>query len=477
MAELSLAIVGVALAWKGILDFGEIIRKITDDDVSRREGLWLKLQVSQYRLKDWGQVWGINRADGRFHHFEPARKDLIATIVFRLKDSRYQALERLKTRYGLLEDKQDQNVTAPKDGFTRLLARIKSAPQTIKDKTVWLARDKEKISDLVNETIELHELLQYLTYGSESFIIRSVPGVRSAPSLTEGLRDLDQNGRESAVVFHRSLAASSGSPSLQVDEQTLASYSTKTIASTRQAGHLQQQIDHAFDFYGDLRIPEIIAEWWNDSRSRLLILETPDIADDHTSTFTCSLVFYLVSCHRLVYTFGENSEGPDAQFFDMLKTFILSMVSLQGTQSQPARPLPFGVSEIGDMRMDESNVQQLAEVFKDLILDLSPNPGMRFLIIIDGLNIYDGQETGSYMRNQRSFYRNLQEFCNRAEDGRDVVVKVLIGCKGHAMTLYNCVNPESVVDLTSVLAGSTRLVQDLALKMDQPNVTGDPVSC
>ena len=91
MAELTLAIVGVVAALKSIVDFGELMTKVTDNDARRREVLWLRLQVSQCRLKDWANHWGVDRIDGEFHHFDPAWKELIMTIIFRLRDSRQKA--------------------------------------------------------------------------------------------------------------------------------------------------------------------------------------------------------------------------------------------------------------------------------------------------------------------------------------------------------------------------------------------------
>ncbi len=267
MAELSLAIAGIVLAWKGIVDFGELMTKIMNDDARHREGLWLKLEVSQYRLKDWGDDWGVDRIDGKFHGFEAARKELIMKIIFRLHDSRLKALERLRDRYGLAAEEDDQEGVGAKDRLSRLIDRVKTTSKKVKDKSMWLAHDQGIIPDLVNETVELHEHLQYLTYGSGSFIRKALSHVQSAPSLEVGLRQLEHGGRTSTQEFNHSLVSSSSSPTLvedQMDEQTLASFAIKTIGSSRQAEQVKSQIELAFHFQGDSRIPEIISDWWND---------------------------------------------------------------------------------------------------------------------------------------------------------------------------------------------------------------------
>lgn len=466
MAELSLAIIGAVAAWKSIIDFGDLITKLTDDDARRREGLWLGLQVSQYRLKDWGDDWGFDRVDGRFHHFEPARKELIMKIIFRLRDSRHTALERLRNRYGLSANQNDQETMGAKDPLSRLIITMKTASKKVKDKSIWLAHDQETISDLVSETIKLHEYLQYLTYGSGRFILKSLPSVQSAPALEVGLQQLEHSGRQSAHHFQHSLTNPPNSPTCSMDEQTLASYAIKTIASSRQAGHVHEHIDRAFHFHGDARIPEIISDWWHDERSRLLILETSDIAGDHTAASTCSLVYYLTSCYKLVYSFQEDSAArPGQKFFQMLKTLILSAVSLQGDQAQQTTPFPFRVEEMESMPMSDRTIKQLTELFNDALLGLSSKPCTHILVIIYGLEVCEGEKNSSYILHFQSFFQNLQRTCNQTQNSRKTTVKILVGCKGHAMTLYDCVEPESIADLTSHPTASTSLMQELALKL------------
>lgn len=472
MAELALAIIGAVAAWKSIIDFGDLITKLTDDDARRREGLWLGLQVSQYRLKDWGDDWGVDRADGRFHNFEPARKQLIMKIIFRLRDSRQKALERLRTRYGLSANQSDQEVIGAKDSFSKLITTVKTASKRVKDKSTWLAHDQEVISDLVSETVELHGYLQYLTYGSGAFIQKSLPIVQSAPSLEEGLQHLERSGRQSTQEFQHSLTGpptSPTSPICSMDEQTLASYATKTIASSRQAGQVHEQIDRAFHFHGDSRIPEIISDWWHDQQSGLLVLETPDIAEDHTAAFTCSLVYYLTSCHKLVYGFQreDSTATPDQEFFQMLKTLVLNVVSLQGDQAQQTTPLPLALADVESMRMTDKTIQQLTNLFKDMLLNLSSKVHMRILIIIYGLEICEGEEDKNRILQVQYFFRNLQKICNKPHNGREATVKILLGCKGHAMTLYDCVERESIADITNHPTGTTSLMQELALKLNE----------
>lgn len=123
--------------------------------------------------------------------------------------------------------------------------------------------------------------------------------------------------------------------------------------------------------------------------------------------------------------------------------------------------------------MNDKTMQRLVELFKDILFELSNGPGMRILLIIDGLEACECEEIDNYRSHLRSFFRNLQVICDQDQAGSNAVVKVLLGYKGHAMTLYDCVKAEDIVDVTSLPTSSTSLMQDLALKLNDIGSQGD----
>ncbi|CAJ2504831.1 Uu.00g122250.m01.CDS01 [Anthostomella pinea] len=468
MAELVLGIAGVVLAWKGIMDFGELILKLTDNDTRRREGLSLRLEVSQYMLKDWGDYWGVDKDDGGFHRFEPARKELIFKIIFRLHESRLKALKVLRKRYNLpIKDDEDDG-TGAANRLSRMVDRVKGSSKTLKDKGVWLAHDQSEIIDLVNETMELHENLQYLTYGSHKFIRDTASEIQAPVVIDVGMENMMDHkdvppSPRSAVALVPPI-----SPEPTLDEQTLASYATKSIASTSKAGRIQYHIDRAFHFYGDDRIIEAVCTWWNDDEPGVLVIEAPDDGDDETSVLTCVVVYYVASCQRLIYSFSPDSrENADVQFVEMLRTLILSMLTMGGSQQFNELPLPSDMLIMENTELNVATIKQLIGLFHQVLNALVTGQDRRVLLVIDGLERVGAGNLSSLVR---SFVDGLRPSCISNEASHlKATVKILLGFRGHALVLYGSVGDQDLVDLTDCPTQTTNIMHELAVGMHKRN--------
>ncbi|KAK0630301.1 hypothetical protein B0T17DRAFT_218133 [Bombardia bombarda] len=475
MAELGLAILGVAFAWKNILDFGELVSKLTDDDARRREGLSMKLAVSQFRLKDWGDYWGIDRNDGKFHAFDQGRKELIVKLIFRLHDSRHKALKKLRryfepeTTEGGLDDKDTADVQSQ---FSRILKKVKDASDRGLDRGRWLIHDQNTVSDLVNETVELCGELQHLTSGSDMFILSILPSINSA-TVT---RDWDKTTAKPSQSPFNSPPRKPWTDSHSVDEKTLASDATKTLFSSQQAAHVQEQMEQAFYFHGDDRVPQAISQWWNDDWSSILLLETPEISEDTTSAFTCALVYYLVPCHKLIYTLrsmNHTQQTPQQsaiQLTEMLRTLILSMISMRGN-----RPLSTSLpDDIAHPSFDRRTVsldvlEQSIVAFQNLLQELVTVADKRILLIVDGIEHIDSNDSDSPLSHLVcSFISGLQDICDAEPGSGRALLKVLLGCKGHAHTVSSCLGGHSIVDITdsSMSDQTASIMQELSLRLD-----------
>ncbi|KAI1260383.1 hypothetical protein F5Y18DRAFT_256576 [Xylariaceae sp. FL1019] len=457
MAELALGVVGIALAWKGILDFGELVLKLAANDERRREGLSIQLEVSQYMLRDWGDYWGIDRDDGRFHRFEPSRKELIMKIVFRLHESRMKAMQTLNNRYsGLPRDSEGNNDGAEKR-LGRMVDRVRAASKRAKDKGTWILQDESEITDLVNETKQLHESLQHLTHGSTSYIIdmisrqkyiHPVPSRKNSFKLAPIVPDTDDFLADSL-------------PYAENDEQTLASEATMSIISAYQSGLIQDRIDRAFHFHGDARIPELLFPWWDDNQASLILLETPDQPNDVTGTTTCALVYYLAECNKLIYAFeSDASVEPTRQFTDMLRTLLIRMATLCEDHKAGALPLPKYVAHLEKELTDDRTIQDLISQFCQVLEALVLKSRSRLLLILDGLERIGASEDCDLTKLTQIFISNIRSICDRA--GCRSLLKVLLCCKGHALELYPYIGDESIADITDYPLQEVSLIQELA---------------
>jgi hypothetical protein len=462
MAELVLGIAGVALAWKGILDFGKLISKLTDNDTRQRDILAIKLESSQHALKDWGDYWGVERNNGRFHSFETSRKELIMKIIFRLRDSRSSALKRLKDRYGISTGEDDEDDMERDSGkrLSKMVDRVVAAAKKGKEKSLWLLNDRVLVTELVEETMELYTVLQTLTSMSTKVLCANLTAYHDVQSLQSGLTNLEHKSKEEVQGQRYNAQRESFDDGL--DHQTLASFASKSITSSEQAERVQRYIDQSFHYHGDARVPEIIGPWWNDAQADIMILEVPDNAEDRTSTSALVLLYYLVDCHKLIFVLdSETDKRPLQQFHDMLRTLIQSLVSLRGNKPLHGITLPLSITDMENAAVDTTTMQQLVVVFHELLHDVLTDCDRRVLLIIDGLELLNLDTDDSLGHLLSSFVSGLRKICNMPSYQSKAVLKALLGYKGHATTLYDCVGVTDVVNLTDRATRETCMMEDL----------------
>lgn len=457
MAELFLGITGVVLAWKGILDFGDLLLKISEDDSRQREGLSIRLQVSQYLLKDWGDTWGIDRNDGKFHTLEPSRKELIMKIIFRLHDSRLKALEVLKNRYKLPGNQTEEDDDSKADHrLSRMVDRVKGASKRMRDKGNWLTHDRSEIRNLVCETMELHENLQYLTYGSPKFISHAAFDNQFA--IQAGLSRMENEDSKPSTVTEKSAKSDLHVRTIDLDEQTLASYATKSIVSANQAARITQQLNRSFYFYGHSCIPEKVYMWWNDELHDIMLLEVTELAEDDTSSCTCALVYYLAPGLKLIYSLDSDSlVEPERQFVEMLRTLTIRMLTLGDLDQFSGISLPPAVIEMENEPPSIDTIQQLITAFHQILEILASRCEARILFVIDGVDYIGATGSDPLASLLQSFVSGFKATCSTSQ------VKILIGCKGHATSLYDVVEDQGIVDITDCPMRTLNIMHELAV--------------
>lgn len=158
MADMATGIIGVVLAWKGIVEFGRLISRLTDDDDRERNVPAIRLESYQQLLQDWGEHWGVDREDGRFHGLERARKELVIKIIFQLRDSRVEAIRRLRKRHGMFNE-EDRKLEVHEGRLSRMIESFVASAQRSRKKARWLMGDDILVAKLVDETMQLHSLL------------------------------------------------------------------------------------------------------------------------------------------------------------------------------------------------------------------------------------------------------------------------------------------------------------------------------
>jgi hypothetical protein len=468
MAELAIGILGISLAWKGIIDFGKVISRLTDCDNRERYILAIGLESSQLILKDWGDYWGVDRADGRFHHLEETRKNIVMEIIFQLHDSRERAIKRLRKSHGLFkkEEEEEEGCNARGDRLSRLVESFVGTAQKNKKKIRWISGDDKLVSTLVEETMKLHGWLDRLTSMSINFLATHFDTPRDARSLELRLENVEHLMREQVltrvVISNRPCAASVTPSDDAIDDKTLAGYATDSIMSSKQRECILENIDRSLDYYGDVRVSEKVTAWWNDVCSDILILELPDEADSQTAMSICVLLYYFTKCHKLIFVFDAQSrEESVRQFLSMIRTFIQNLVSLRGNKPLDGLPLPMNIADMDAQDLDTSAIQHIVRFFHGLLRDTLESGDQRVLLVVSGLDVNGSNDCG-FIQLVQMFISGIQDVCDSQINGQGVIFKALFTHRGYASSLYDCVKVTSFADLTDHASRVGSLAEDLA---------------
>jgi hypothetical protein len=448
MAELALGIVGLALAWKGVMDFAELIGKLMEDDAWTQEGLALRLRVSNEVLGQWGEYWEITKGNGRFQTLPTTTRQLIADIIFRLRDSRATAQTRLSLYYGIATDKEGTSNDDSRNKTSKLLDRIKSVSKSVKNKTVWLTSDRELVTRLVEETMTLYEQLQQLTFMSPKFLMSILPILHSTAAAGIDIRGIGTKVEEPSQDLYRKASQSTSikQSEFSMDMQTRASFEAKSIASSIQADRVRQLIEQAYFREGDGRITDAIGEWWGDHHSGILVIEGQDMSEDVTDTFV--LLYSLVTCPKLIYSLDPESKKDRLErFVDMLRILVQGLVCLGTDDMFSGIPYTFNTAEADSP--DMKAVQRYVDFLLSLLDRYTSCCDKPVLLVIDRMDLVIPDWDNELSELVRHLVSGLQKLCNEISSRPSVSMKVLLGYNPCARIVPKCVsNPRHVVDLT-----------------------------
>lgn len=468
MAELAISIAGIPLAWKGILDFGKLILTLMDDDIRRRDVLAIRLETCQHALKAWGELWGINCPEGKFHSFEPSRKQLISRIVYYLRDSRDRATVRLKERYGCHANSQDITMSeSAGKAQSRISSKLKGTSKRMKEKALWVMVDQSSISILVAETFELLKCLKYLCSMSKAMLDKDTAIFRSdflGASSSTILGNLPQGPQVDQAIAGDISNLMVQQPGPDADGQTLAAYATMPIRSSRMAAAVQEDIERALYFHGDVRVPEAIGIWWRDSSSGILALETPDSATDRTANSACVLTYYLATCQKIIHVFepGCTSRSLE-QFSDMLRNLMETMLSMRVNRPLENVSEPLAIHDSSKEPATTATVHEWILACHGLLQNLLNCCDEKILLVIEGASLVEFNDGGDVSILLQSFISGLQEMCNKVNPNTPAGLKILLGFKGHVPAIYKCMDERYVCDFTDFACRKTNMRQQLAL--------------
>ena len=324
------------------------------------------------------------------------------------------------------------------------------------------------MASLVKETFDLHKCLKTLTFMPASALINHLETLRSPEAVQQGLMQLEQKLRDQIQLKCCPEACPYGtlaSPDTDLEKNTLVGLTTKFITPSKQAEDIQKTISGALHKHGDSRVVEAISIWWNDELSRILVLEGQDDADDATSTHACALLYYLVSCYKLIYVFKMHLDTPATECFgEMLLSLVRNLISLHKDDTLQGLSFPPGLPDLSQVNMGPEKIKHLVTLFLELLEGLVGVSDKQVLIVIDGWEqIIDCSALTSPIQ---EFLSGIHSICKKNDYPGQAMLKILLGCKGHATIMYNCVGIDDVADLTDHATRTSALSQELALAVN-----------
>jgi len=470
MAELALAIAGIALTWKNILDFGKLIMDLLGDDDWERRGLLYNLKTKDILLKDWGDYYGVDRDSGTFHNFAPQRKEFILKVIFRLHDSRMRAFKILSERYALSGVDDDEyegpDLSRKAKGFARMIDKAKTVSKKTKDKGMWLSHDQRAVKELIDDADEQYRHLKELTFESIPFILSVISSQQGRHSHQDDLvvlqtRAKQENQRELDHLRKTSTPKIEEEGS-ETDRATAVSYATQSIASCNQAERVRELVNEGYAMFVDTRIIEGIHDWWLDEDSGSLVLETPYVVGESTSAVACAVVYYLTSCHKLIYIFDpEEQQSSFIQLAEMVKTMTMMLMYLAGDSIDPS-DMPSRDGNTDPMTMGEGDLRLAIGTFEKLVDQFVGRADRCLLIIIDGLDDLVDQSTDVPVL---TTIRLLLQSLARISTGRAArrpTVKILMGCKGAATVISEYVEDTAVLTVMDRPRRKENIMEGLA---------------
>lgn len=470
MAELALAIAGVALTWKNILDFGVLIMDLLADDDWERRGLLFNLKTKDFLLKDWGDHYGVDRDNGAFHKFEPQRKEFLLKVIFRLHESRMRAFKILQENYSLSveddEEYQSHNLSRRAKGFARMIDKAKTVSKKTKDKGRWLSHDQRAVKELIDDADEQYRHLKELTFESIPFMMSVIGSQEASQTLRDKLVVLETRAKQENQKELDHLRKNPSSPihdeNPHRDRGTSINYATQSIASCNQAERVRELVNEGYALFVDTRIIERVHDWWMDEGSGSLVLETPYPEEDNVSAVTCATVYYLASCHKIIYVFDpEDRKPPYLQLAEMVST-VTMMLTYLATESIAAGDVPLPDGTIYSIAACTENVQSAIGAFEELVNHFITRTDQCLLIIIDGLDELVDQITDELVLSViRSLLQSLARICG-IRPAEHPVVKILLGCKGAATVVSDYVQDTEVLNVMDRAPRKENIMEGLA---------------
>lgn len=401
MADLALGAAGVALAWKGIIDFCELVAKVLHDDAKDRRALILRVKFVRMTFEDWGTKFGVGDPKGEFAAFDDNRKKLIVDLLHAQLEQSVEIESKLQ-KY----DRQSRS-NAGVSPFGRSISSARDKLRKSADKAMWVAIDEKAVADMI-ENLErlsrsLLDLTQMWQLSQQTHGRLSIDQIKAV--FKDELKGLDHMWRTAQ------------SQNNTVDDRDAARLAvTGTLRDIEPIAVLERVELFALKVFLepiDSSVSKELQQWYFHDTTTFICAETSFDSDHDASALACAELYALADQPKLIYIPDRLSilDGK-LTLADMLESLTRQAVHhLTRHKQAVSLPAPVPQRDVSDHEM-RGESQILMALLSQILDHQKP-----LLLAIESLELMSLANPGIFGAAEH-FVRSLRTVADNSANGR-----------------------------------------------------------
>ncbi|ETN38496.1 uncharacterized protein HMPREF1541_06531 [Cyphellophora europaea CBS 101466] len=498
-AELPLAIAGVVLAWKGILDMADVLITLCRDDDQDRSFLHLRVKVARSFFASWGEYHGISEevervgnGDGQgeattlLARCSDSDRELIREVMAAFVRETEGVMERLG-RYaggvGGVKSGSKGGGNADKEAFRKAAREMRLRVKKGFRKVPWNVKDRKAVEEYVEKMESTQKMLRKLTYFEmlPKHVCPQVPlnasgrvavshdsnrmpmdggqAVSASDHICEFCISHDLQSSRKSNASSVTLAAGDSKGLYEVDLISRVADSVRDIDDF----HLMDRVQHlALEaHYTDVRhdLCDRLNEFWQMQDSTILKIETAWDPTDGNNDLCAAALYACAEQPKLIYIWDNESkmEAASTQLaklvYSLLKQCLVG--DFAGALTDMSSLQEFDGIRI-DIDSEKADSLQAAVEFIELILAHSwKTIGLKssLLIVLSGLEHLPNE--GEYGEVSRALVRAVcSAYEKRLSENQATKVLVLTQGRGRVLQEFDAKWEVKPLDGLGLLPGN-----------------------
>lgn len=411
-AELPLAIAGVALAWRGIVDVVDVLITLCRDDDQDRDFVRMRTEVAYNWFIDWGKFHGLEAKDGgTLGRLTPKNRATVKEImdVFEKKTKEVLAtLERYAdgaANRGGGGRRKDSSGGAAAPGMDREVFRRTALQMKLRvkkgwKKVPWNMKDRDAVKEYFKTVMEAKEMLEQATYFETiRQISRGAVNSIATPSKPDGTLGgaeqsqllLPQKGDLPKSQGLGSAVKPADSILLPSDEDIIArvANSVRSINDVHMTNLVQYLATQAHYIDIDDHLCNQLHDFWQmpPSHAKIVKIETAWDPRDTTNNLCAAALYSCASQPKLIYLWDEEggaNRSPEKALAQLVYSLLKQCLAGEFWGGSSHMPAVEGFDG-ARVRVDDDSVESLEAAIELIGLLLAKAGTKPMLTTLSGL--------------------------------------------------------------------------------------------